>query len=385
MSRLSPALRFWLLCTALVLALVAWMAWPRPRSVEVAIIDRGEVTRHITEEGRTRVHDLYTVAAPVAGLLKRVKLEPGDPVAKGAVVASIAPAEPGLLDTRLAAEAAASVTAAQATLAAAEADLELARQDEARTKALFDRGFAAQAALDRARASLRSATALAGQRKAELGRALAAQGKMSPRTEGPTLVRSPVNGKVLRVLQESESVITSGVPILEIGNPADIEVVADFLSQDAALIREGADVIIDNWGGAVPLSGKVHAIEPYARTKVSALGVEEQRVTVIVHLTGGNSAIRPQLGHGFRVDMKVIVFRQQDAVRAPTDALIRQVDNSWAVFRVVDGLARLTRIEIGEGDDHFRTVTAGLNTGDSVVVFPGDALRDGDAVKIRER
>lgn len=377
----TAATRIWTLAALIVLAVVAWFAWPRAINVQIAAIDRGEVRREISEEGRVRVHDVYAVASPVGGLLKRIQLEAGDAISKGDVLASIAPADPSLLDARITEEAAATVTAARAALTLSEADLELAKRDEARTAQLFERGFAAQAALDRARAGLKVANAAVGQRKAELNRALASQGKPGARARTLTAVRSPASGKVLRVLQESETVVAPGVPLVEIGDPAQIEVVAEFLSRDAAIMREGAPAFVENWGGGKPIAATVHTIEPYARTKVSALGVEEQRANVIVHMVDAPPNATPQLGHGFRVDVRVVVFAQKDVVRIPTDALVRRGDNGWAVFKVVDGRTRLTEVTIGDGDDRFRTMETGLAAGDKVILFPGDALRDGDAVQ----
>jgi HlyD family secretion protein len=382
LPKISNAARIWLICAIVVMALVGWLVWPRPTRVEVATIDRGEVRREVAEEGRVRVHDVYTVAAPVGGLLKRIQLEAGDVVSKGDALASIAPADPSLLDTRIAEEAAANVAASRAALALAEADLDLARSEEARTRQLFERGFAAKAALERAQAGARIAGSTVAQRKAELRRTLAAQGKPASRAQTMTTVRSPASGRVLRILLDSETVVSAGAPLLEIGDPEQIEIVAEFLSQDAAMMREGAAAVIESSGDETPLSAIVHTVEPYARTKVSALGVEEQRVNVILKLLGDGSRTAPKLGHGFRVDVRVVAFAEGDALRIPTDALVRQGDGSWSVFRVIDGRALLTRVSIGDGDDHFRVVTTGAAVGDRVVLFPGDSLRDGDAVQM---
>lgn len=380
LPKLSNAARIWLVCAILVCALVAWFVWPRAIPVEVASVDRGEVRREIAEEGRVRVRDVYTVASPVGGLLQRIQLEAGDAVSKGDVLASISPADPSLLDARIAEEAAANVAAVRAALALAEADLDLARSDEARTLQLFERGFAARAALDRKQVGLRVASSVVAQRKAELNRALAAQGKPGARARTLTTVRSPASGKVLRVLLESEMVVAAGSPLLEIGDPQKIEIVAEFLSQDAAMLREGAAAFVESSGG-MPIAATIQTVEPYARTKVSALGVEEQRVNVILNLLKEASSEGPRFGHGFRVDVRVVAFAQGDALRVPTDALIRQADGGWSVFRVIAGHARLTKITIGDGDDRFRLVVAGVTAGDRVVLFPGDTLRDGDAVQ----
>ncbi len=385
LPRFTTATGIWTASAAAVVALIAWFAWPRSVSVQIVVVDRGEVRREIAEEGRIRVHDIYIVAAPVGGLLKRVLLEPGDTVTKGDAVAAIAPADPSLLDARIAEEAAAVTAAARAGLALAESDLELARIEDARTTQLFDHGYAAKAALDRTRAGLKAATSVVDQRKAELKRALAAEGKPAARARTPTTVRSPASGKVLEILQESETVVAPGTPLLEIGDPGQIEVVAEFLSQDAAIMREGAPASIEKWGGSQPIAAVVHTVEPYAKTKVSALGVEEQRVNVVLHFTRNPPIVTSQLGHGFRADVRVVVFEQKDALRVPTDALIRQSDGGWATFRVVDGRARLAKVTVGDGDDRFRVVTAGLAARDNLVLFPGDTLKDGDTVQVKAK
>lgn len=383
--KLSTASRIWIGCAVLVIAVIAWFSWPRPVGVRTATVDRGEVSRGIVEEGRVRVRDVYTVASPVGGLLKRIELEAGDKVAKGETLASIAPADPSLLDSRIAEEAAATIAAAKAAVSLAEADLELSRSEEARTKQLFERGFAAKAALDRVQAGLKVATSVLAQRKAELKRALASQARPTARARALTTVRSPASGMVLRVLQQSETVVPAGAPLLDIGDPTQVEIVADFLSQDAATMREGASALIENWGGGAPLAASVHTIEPYARTKVSALGVEEQRVSVIIHLAGAPPEGAARLGHGFRVDVRIVAFEAKDAVRLPTDTLIRSGGEDWAVFKVVDGRARLAKVTLGDGDDRFRVVRDGVTTGDQVVLFPGDTLRDGDAVQVNAK
>lgn len=382
LPKLSNAARIWLVSAVLVAALVAWFMWPRAVHVEVASIDSGEVRREITEEGRVRVHDVYTVASPVGGLLKRIQLEAGDAIIKGDVLASIAPADPSLLDARIAEEAAANVAAARAALALAEADLDLARSDEARTQQLFERGFAAKAALDRTQAGVRVASSVVAQRKAELGRALAAQGKPGARVRSLITVRSPVSGRVLRVLLESETVVSAGVPLMEVGDPEQIEVVAEFLSQDAAMMSEGGDALVEMSNSGAPMAATIHSVEPYARTKVSALGVEEQRVNVILHLLRQDSGDTPRLGHDFRVDVRVVAFAQANVLRVPTDALVRQPDGGWGVFKVIDGHAQLAKVTVGDGDDRFRVAAAGVTAGDRVVLFPGDTLRDGDAVQV---
>jgi HlyD family secretion protein len=379
-SKLSLAQWGWIGAVGALVLFFTWMLWPRALEVETAAVDRGLVRREVVDEGRTRIHDVFLVAAPVGGALQRIEIEPGDQVSRGDVVAVILPADPALLDVRVASGARAGVAAALAGLRGAEAELELARQDQGRMALLHARGFAAAAALDSADAALRAARANVAARRAELQRARAAAGLSNARAQAPTEVRSPASGRVLRLLQESEAVIGPGAPLFEIGDPRDLEVVAEFLSQDAIQMRPGAVAYIESWGGETPIAARVSRIEPYARTKVSALGVEEQRVNVIARLQAPVEA--PPLGQGFRVDLRVVVSEQANALRVPTDALVRNGPD-WAVFRLEGGRARLMPITLGDGGDRYRAVRAGLSEGDRVVLFPGDALEDGDRVRAR--
>lgn len=374
----STASWIWLSSLAALAIAIAWLIWPRAAAVEFATIDQGEVRRELEEEGRVRIRDVFTLTAPVGGLLQRIELQVGDRVEARDVVATIAPAAPVLLDARTEKEANAAITAARSALALAEADAELARSEQERFLALFERGFASKAALDRSRTALSSANAMVNQRKADLQRAIAVVSRPASISRNVS-VRSPSSGRVLQILQESEATVAPGAPLLEIGDPAKIEIVAEYLSQDAVLMREGACAIVQSSSGS-PMAARVEVVEPYARTKISALGVEEQRVNVVLSLEE-EAAARARLGHGYRVDVRVVLFEQKDALRAPTDALVRNGDGGWAVFRIVDGRARLTPVSIGEGDDRFRVIQEGLSLGDRVVLFPGDALKDGDRVR----
>jgi HlyD family secretion protein len=379
---LRPAQRLWIGAAGLLVLLLAWLAWPRAQTVDVAVIDRGIVRSELTDEGRTRIHDVYVVSAPVGGVLQRLTLEPGDTVTRGQVIGSIAPADPALLDARVSAEASATVAAAEASLRAAEADLELKRLDHQRVTQLASRDFASPAAVDAAQAALNAARANVSARRAEVQRARAAAGGGSARARTVTPVRSPSSGRVLQLLQESEAVVPAGAAIMEIGDPADLEVVAEFLSEDAVRMRPGAMAYIEAWGGEAAIPARISRIEPYAHTKVSALGVEEQRVNVILRLDDPASA--PPLGHAFRVDARVVLSEAAGVVRVPVDALIRDGER-WSVFRVVNGRARLTPVEVGEGGGQYREVTRGLAAGDRVVVFPSEALSDGDRVRNSRR
>ena len=383
----SPSGRGWLSLSHLIWAAVAlclavgvlWLAWPRPKAVETAVIGTGLVRRDIVDEGRTRIHDVFVVAAPVSGDLQRIDVEPGDTVGAGQVVAEVLPAAPVPLDARTAARTDAGIAAAGAGVRAAEADLALAVRNQQRTRLLFDRGYASRAGLDAADSAAEAARAAVAARQAELRQARAAAATAPSRPGRATAIRSPVSGRVLQLRQQSEAVVAAGTPLLDIGNPARLEVVAEFLSQDAVQMKVGARAFIEGWGGA-PIAAHVTRIEPYAHTKISALGVEEQRVNVIARPDDPRSA--PVLGHGFRIDLRVVVYETPQALRAPVGALVRNGD-AWTVFRVEDGKARQVPVRVGDGGDDFRAIASGLKPGDRVVVYPGDTLKSGDAVKLR--
>jgi HlyD family secretion protein len=376
--RLSLASGLWL-AAGLALALgLAWLAWPRPLKLEIDVVDRGPVARTLVDEGRTRIHDVFGIVAPVGGDLRRITLHAGDPVARGQVVATLGPADPSLLDARTAAAAQAAVSAARAGLTAAESEADLARRDQARIASLAAQGYASRAALDAADAALRAARARIVVRQADLRGAQALAGGAASAARAETPVRSPSNGRVLRILQESGGVVAAGTPLLEIGDPASLEVVADFLSQDATQVRPGAAASLEGWGGETPIPARVTRVEPYARTRISALGVQEQRVSIILRLTDPASA--PLLGHGYRVDARITLGEVADALRAPADALVRQGEG-WAVFRVVGGRARLTPVRTGIGDDRHRVVLQGLAAGDRVILYPAATLVDGTRIR----
>lgn len=374
--KLSPAALAWAGAgLALVVAMI-WLLWPRAVLVETAIIDRGDVTREIFEEARVEVRDVHAVTAPVMGRLEHIDLEPGDPVKTGQIVARIGAPAASLLDPRLSAEAQSAVNAARAAVRAAEANLDLANSERQRTAALAQSGFASPAALDRSQREFAAATAELDLRKAELIRAEAAAGRHSD-SQATRAIRSPIDGIVLQVLQESEADIMLGALLMEIGDPSRMEIVGEFLSQDAARMKPGALVAITGIDDQV-IAGRVRTVEPFARTKVSALGVEEQRVDVVIDFEP--SAVTAGLGHGYKVDAGVQVFRAEGVLRVPTDALVRH-NGGWAVFALSDGRARLREIRIGDGDDRFRVVSEGVQEGDVVILFPGDTVRDGDLVE----
>jgi HlyD family secretion protein len=384
------------LMTGLILLAVAaglaWAFWPRPIAVETAAIGTRDIAVTVEEEGKSRIREVFTVSAPISGQVQRIALHAGDEVVKdGTVVVSMKPVAPGLLDARLkrvaeaaAASARAAVDLASAEVKHAEAQLAFARTELSRAERLSRQGTISERALDKARldvdtaaAAVDSAQASLAVRERERDRAEAALIETGS-SESPccTEIKAPVTGRILRVLVESEQVVQAGTPLLEIGNPDDIEIVADVLSRDAVQIAPGAKAVIDNWGGP-PLPARVRRIEPSAFTKVSALGIEEQRVPVILDLDRkpGSEA----LGDGFRVVARITLWEGSGLTAVPIAALFRQGGN-WAAYVAADGRARLRLLELGRRNGDYAEVKAGLATGDTVVLHPSDQLADGVAV-----
>jgi HlyD family secretion protein len=370
----------WVSAVLVLAALVVWGLLPRPIETDFAQADRGTVRVELVDEGRTRMHDTYVISAPISGRVLRVDVEPGDTVAAGAVIARMTRAAAGFLDTRSDLSARAAVDASAAQLRSAETALDLARREHDRTRLLAQQKLVSAAAVDASQAQLEAAQAARDAAEAELTRARSALQPADRTVAGSVLVRAPVAGSVLRVPQKSENVVPAGSPLLEIGDASHVEVVAEYLSQDAVRMRPGQRAFIENWGGP-PLAATVERVEPVARMKVSALGVEEQRTNVILQFQ--DRAAAKALGHDYRVDARVVVDEQPDAVRVPLGALFRHGDG-WATYRVVDGRARLTPLVTGIADENHRVVTQGVAAGDTVVLFPGNAVTDGQSVVQRK-
>jgi HlyD family secretion protein len=383
-----------------VLAGVAWFAWPKPLAVDIAIVRRAPLTVSIDEEGRTRVRHVYVVSAPLAGKVLRTTRHVGDEViADDTVVAAMEPPRPGFHDVRTHDELQAALTAAEAAVRYAEAEvrrmgaaLDFARAELARAEALGRTNVIAARAVDKARfetdasdSALASAKAQLEVRRSE--RASAAARLIDPNSANGSApapccvqIRAPVSGRVLRILQESEAVVMLGAPLIEIGDPKDLEVVVDLLSLDAVQVRPGAPVTIDGWGGA-PLRGIVVRVDPAGFVKVSALGIEEQRVRTIINLTDPPESWSA-LGHEFRIVARIAVWSKEDALVAPVSALFRSGD-AWAVYAVRNGAAQTTRVEIGRRTGREVEILSGLEDGDPVVQHPSDRIADSVAVAPR--
>jgi HlyD family secretion protein len=369
----------WGIAILVLAGLVTWGLIPRPMEAEFARVDRGTVRVELVDEGRTRMHDIYVISAPISGRVLRVEVEPGDAITAGAVVARMTRAAAGFLDSRTDLSARAAVDAAAAQLRSADASLDLAAREHDRTRSLAQQKLVSTAAVDQSQARLQAAQAARDAAQAELARARSALQPADRTSAGTVAVRTPAAGRVLRVPQKSENVVPAGSPLLEIGDPSHVEVVAEFLSQDAVRMRKGQRAFIENWGGK-PLAATVDRVEPIARMKVSALGVEEQRTNVILQFDDAQAG---KLGHDYRVDARVVVDEQTDAVRVPLGALFRHGEG-WATYRVVDSRAVLTPLITGIADDNHRVVTQGVAAGDTVVLFPGNAVTDGQNVVERK-
>lgn len=371
---------FWIVAAVVAAVAIGASMLPDPIEVDVAQADRGDVRVEVVDEGRTRMHDVYVVSAPVTGRVLRVTVEPGDQVGAGAVVARMSRAAAGFLDTRTALQARAAVTAAEAQQRAAASELALAEREHRRNMELVEKKLISTSAADQSEARMDAARAALDAAKAEVERARSALLE-ADRIGGGSMVdvTSPSAGRVLRVPQESESVITAGTPIVEVGDPNHVEVVAEFLSQDAVRMKRGAPGQIENWGGA-PLPAVVDRVEPVARTKISALGVEEQRTNVILQFDPGTP--ESLQAHDFRVDARVVIDEAKNAIRVPLGALFRSGDG-WAVYRVVDDRAVLTVVEPAQSDGRFRAILSGVSEGDSVIVFPSNTISDG--VRVAQR
>jgi HlyD family secretion protein len=384
---------------ALTLAAAAWLAFralrPAPVAIDCARVGRGPFEEVVEEDGRTRVRDRYVVSAPLAGRLERIVLRAGDRIDEGAVVAVIQPTAPPLLDARAARELGERVGAAEATLERARATLERARAardqnrvDYERVRKLAAGGIVAAGDLDHARLALElaerdlvAAEAAAHTAEHDVESARAALTRVREGGDEPFRVTAPIAARVFRVLQESAGVVGQGAPLLELADPADLEIVVDVLTSDAVRIRPGAPVRVEHWGGEVPLDARVRLVEPSGYTKISALGVEEQRTNVVIDLSSPPTAWQA-LGDGFRVDARIVVFHADDALKVPASALFRDGEG-WAAFTVDHGRAHKRPVVSPRRSAREALIERGLAEGDAVILYPTDAIADGVAVKVR--
>ena len=390
--------------TSIVVLFLAWLAWPSAVPVDLAEVTRAGMEVTVDEDARTRIRQVYTVSAPLTGTVLRAGREVGDSVtANETVVAVMKPTAPSFHDPRLHQELTAALSVADSAVALAEAEkrradaaLTLARQQLGRVEKLAADGTVSKAALDKAKAdtdtgeaALASAGALVQVRRNE--RASAAARLQNPAADptasgndGPGCcieIRSPLTGRVLKRLLESQTVVPAGTPLIEIGDSNDLEISAELLSADAVQVRAGQIVHIDGWGGGT-IHGRVRRIEPSGFLKVSALGIEEQRVRTIIDFTDPPER-RGGLGHDYRVVVHVVTWSGDNVLTVPIGALFR-VGDKWAVFKDVDGRARTAIIEIGHRNNRVAEVTSSLSAGDRVVLHPSDRVIEGTRVEQRQ-
>ena len=400
----------WSLVLGAMLAGLTWFAWPRPIAVDIAVVTKGPMEVTVDDEAKTRIRHIYTVYAPIAGKVLRIShpsgsqeasVHVGDQVtADETVVVVMQPTMPSFLGIRARRELQAAAAAAEAAITLAEAEvrrieaaLEFSRGELRRAETLSRTDAISARALEKAtfdvatnEAALASAKAQLEIRRSEYAIAAArliVPSSVAPRSDPACCVHihAPVTGRALKIIQESEAVVPAGAPLIEIGDPLDLEVVADLLSTDAVQIKPGSPVRIDGWGGS-PVQGRVTRVDPAGFLKVSALGIEEQRVRTTIDFVDPPEAWS-RLGHDYRVIVHVTIWNAQDVLAVPVGALFRQRED-WAVFAVKDGRVRVVLIKIGHRNNRTAEVLSGLLEGERVVLHPSDRVKDGISVSERE-
>lgn len=397
--------RTWVYLATGVLAAAALLAWafaPRPVEVEVAQATRGRFEATIDEDAKTRLRDRYVISAPLGGQLERISLREGDLVKAGDALATLAPVLPPMLDERTRRELQARVEVAEAQVLRTNARIERAKvslqqagNELSRSKQLAQQGFVSPTKVDNDRLAVLAAQkeidAAVSERnvarhEVEQARAALIAVRGIERGESRRLVlRAPIDGRVLRVTQPSEAAVALGTPLLELGDTRRLEIVAELLTTDALKTPPGSRVVVERWGGEGLLEGRVRLVEPAGFTKISALGVEEQRVRVLIDITSPPGRWEA-LGDGFRVGVRIVTLSLDDVMRVPVSAVFpvpESEDGGMAVFKVVDGRARLVPIQLGARNGAEAWVQGGLQPGDVVVVYPSAAVTDGVRVAVR--
>ncbi len=371
----------------LLLGLVVAGLWPTATPIETVRAVVGPLRTSITEEGKTRIRNRFMVSAPVAGHLRRIVLKAGDRVEAGrTVLAFVDPISSAMLDARGHATATARRDSAVANLERVRAAHAFAETDLKRVEKLFAGKMVTLREIESAKLSESSASrekaaaeSALRQTDAELAE-FAPSAQSAPRTgRATTQIVAPVSGRVLRVMEESTRVVVAGTPLIEIGNPSDIEAVISVLSRDGAMIAPGTAVELEQWGGGKPLAARVRFVEPAAFTKISALGVEEQRVNVVADILAPAEA-RQSLGDNFRVEGRIITWQTERTIKVPSGALFRRGEG-WAVFVVEGGRARLKSVVVGPSSGPETQVLEGLAEGAEVIVYPGERVHDGERVR----
>jgi HlyD family secretion protein len=400
---------FGVVVIGLIGAALAWFAWPRPLPVDLATVVKGPIEVTADDDGKTHVRHIYTVSAPIAGRVLRIShptgesgpsLHVGDQVtANETVVALMQPTPPSFIDVRSHDQLEAEVLAADAAIQQQKAEvqrlqaaLDFSRTEFERAQTLSRTQAISTQAFDKAKFDVATSEAALASAKAQVDVRRSLRESLAARLIDPTnmaasaepaccvRVLAPASGRVLKIIQDSEAVVLPGAPLVDIGNPLDLEVVADLLSTDAVQIKVGAPVRIDGWGGP-PIRGKVVRVDPAGFLKVSALGIEEQRVRVTMDFVD-SPEVWSQLGHDYRVIVHVAIWSADDALTVPISALFRKGDD-WAVFSVGNGSARTTVVKIDHRNNRVAEVLRGLSPGEEVVMHPSDRISDG--VRVTQR
>lgn len=393
--------RWWIIIAvvAVVALLIAYGFLPKAVGVDAAKAGRGQMMVTVDEEGKTRVKEKYVISAPVSGFMRRIRLEAGDAVKKGQVVVELEPLRSSVLDPRSRAEAEAAVLSADAALKAAEensqraaAEAGYAKANLVRIRKLFEQGYVSKDEMEHAETEAKrteagrlSAEAAVKVAKFELDKArsvLQYSADEGGVNRGRAVaLRSPVDGRILKLHRESEGVVNSGEALIDIGDPDKLEVRVEVLSADAVKVKPGTPVLFKRWGGEPVLSGMVRIIEPAGFTKISSLGVEEQRVVVIADIASANEG-KKSLGDGYRVEASFVIWEGKDVLQIPASALFRKGD-AWAVFVIKNNKAQLQQIEIGRRNGLVAEVLSGLTEGEEVIAHPDDSIKEG--IRVRKR
>lgn len=372
---------------ALLVALIVIGFLPQPLPVETARVTQGALRATVNEEGKTRIKQRYVVSAPVTGHLRRIPLKAGAEVEAGkTVLAVIDPVSPAMLDARNRALAEARRDTAVANLDKAREAQRFAASELRRIEKLYADKSVSQQDLENAQwretsaaKDLTVAESALRQAETELQEFTVSDGGTTNVVRSPVEVTSPTSGRVLHVFEESTRVVTPGLPLLDVGDPADLEAVIEVLSRDGAAIPPGAKVELEQWGGGQPLAARVRLVEPAAFLKISALGVEEQRVNVVVDFVTPYEQ-RRNLGDNFRVEARIVVWEASQALKVPAGALFRRGQN-WAAFVLAGGRAELRRVQVGRSSGSEMQILDGLKAGEEVILYPGDRVHEGERVK----
>jgi len=386
-----------------IIGLLIFAFLPEPIKVDMITVSKGDLLITMEGEGKTRIHDIYTVSAPMDGRITRIEIEPGDRITAGeTTIANMYPANPSFLDKRTETQAKADMEGAKAALSLAnsrvkqtKAQLEFDLAELKRIETLFKNNNVSKASLERAELQLKSLiaeleTALSNKQvmmsRLEAAKARLLQPNKSELSKDnekdcQICIHSPVDGRVLRILHKSEGIVPIGTPLVEIGDPADLEVNIEMLSTNAVKIKVGNPALIKRWGGNHDINARVKIIEPSGYTKISALGVEEQRVNVILSFTDPREKWS-KLGDAFRVEAAIIIDQATDVIKIPISALFRN-NEIWSVFKVVEGIVQLQSVEVGRRNNQYVEILSGLNTGDQIITHPGNAIDIG--VKVESR